>query len=77
MNYFVLAAFVVILGSLVAAGVFMTKGGASKSDDPNAPNKGMAKALAVRIAISVLVFIAVLIAWYFDFLKPSGIPMGK
>jgi hypothetical protein len=36
----------------------------------------MARALAVRVALSITVFLFVLLAWYFGWIKPSGIPIS-
>ena len=57
MRYVVIAMLVLILGSLAYALVFMTKG----RDDP----KKMAKALTVRIALSVALFVMLMAGYYF------------
>jgi hypothetical protein len=70
---FVIAlAFAVILGALVLAGVFMIGGkeGGSKSGR-------MMRALAVRIGVSVALFICVLVAWRLGWIHPSGIAPGR
>jgi hypothetical protein len=36
----------------------------------------MARALAVRVGLSVSVFLLVLLAWYMGWIKPSGIPIS-
>ena len=41
-----------------------------------AKNSRMARALTVRIGVSVVLFICVLLAWKFGYLKPSGLPIG-
>jgi hypothetical protein len=66
------AAFAVILGALVLAGVFMIGGkeGASKSGR-------MMRALAVRVGVSVALFVCILVAWRLGWIHPSGIPLGK
>ena len=72
MSFLIAIAFAVILGALVLAGVFMIGGkeGASKSGR-------MMRALAVRIGVSVALFICVLVAWRLGWIHPSGIPLGK
>ncbi len=61
----------------------MVRGGgntesAGDSDGPNSQAKRrMARALTVRIGVSVIVFLAILLAWYFGALKPGGLPVGK
>jgi hypothetical protein len=70
MKYLVIVAFVLILGSLVSALVFMMK----KSDsDPNRA-KRMVNSLTVRISLSVLLFATILLAWYFGLIAPTGRP---
>jgi hypothetical protein len=64
-------AFAVILGALAWAGVAMLRGGrsgGSKSGD-------MMRALAVRIAISVLLFACIVIAWALGWIHPTGVPL--
>ncbi len=72
MTLLVALAFAAILGALVFAGVFMIRGGdgASKSGR-------MMRALAVRIGVSVALFVCILIAWRFGWIHPSGIPLGQ
>jgi hypothetical protein len=57
MRYVVIAMLVMILASLASALVFMVKG----KDDP----KRMAKALTVRIALSVSLFLMLMAGYYF------------
>ena len=64
------AAFAVILGALVLAGVFMIGG-----KDGESKSGRMARALAVRIAISVLLFACILIAWSLGWIHPTGLPL--
>ncbi len=72
MSYLVSIAFVVILGSLAAALFFMMRGGG------NAPSKSkrMARALAMRVGISILLFVCILLAWKAGIIHPTGIPQG-
>jgi len=57
MRYVVIAMLVMIVASLASALVFMTKG----RDDP----KRMAKALTVRITLSVGLFLMLMAGYYF------------
>jgi hypothetical protein len=68
----IVAAFAVILGALVLAGVFMIGGkeGASKSGR-------MMRALAVRIGVSVALFVCILVAWRLGWIHPGGIAPGR
>ena len=37
----------------------------------------MARALAVRIGLSVLLFVCILVAWKLGYIQPGGHPVGK
>ena len=71
--------FIVILGALAAAGYFMLRSSGQENTDEQqaAKNSRMARALTVRIGVSVVLFICVLLAWKFGYLKPSGLPIGR
>ena len=80
MSLFVALVFFVILAALAAAGFFMLRSSGSQEGTPaeaSARNSRMAKALAVRIGVSVLLFICVLLAWKLGYIKPTGLPLGK
>ena len=72
MALLIAVAFAVILGALLLAGVFMIRGrdGESKSGK-------MMRALAVRVGVSVALFVCILLAWRFGWIHPSGIPLGR
>lgn len=74
MTYLVLLAFVAIIGSLGAALFFMLKGGGREGE---ARGKHMARALALRVGFSILLFVCVLIAWRLGYIHPTGIPAGR
>ena len=57
MRYVVIALLVMILASLASALVFMMRGG----DDP----KRMAKALTIRVGLSVALFVLLMAGYYF------------
>jgi Protein of unknown function (DUF2909) len=81
MQSLIAIAFIAIIASLGAALFFMMRGGSNNPDDaaPSAEqrNKGMARALAVRVAVSVVLFICVLLAWKLGYIQPHGLPVGK
>jgi ABC-type uncharacterized transport system YnjBCD permease subunit len=80
MSILVAIVFLVILAALAAAGFFMLRSSGSSGDadtDAAARNSRMARALTVRIAVSVVLFICVLLAWKFGYIRPSGLPLGK
>lgn len=65
-----------LLGVLVAlgsAGLFMLRKG--RSDDPRGTR--MARALAVRVALSVALFVFLLFSWWMGWIEPGGVPVGR
>ncbi len=72
MKYLIGLAFVAILASLGSALFFMMKDG----QDGKPKTSNMARALAVRVGLSILLFVCILIAWKLGYLKPTGVPMG-
>jgi len=77
MTYLVIAAFVAIIGSLVAALVFMLRGGgADDTGEQHPPRKNhMARALAFRVGFSILLFLVVLISYRMGWIQPTGLPV--
>jgi hypothetical protein len=73
MKYLVVVAFVGIIGSLGSALFFMMRDGA----DGKPKTSNMARALAVRVGLSVLLFICILIAWKLGYIQPTGIRAGQ
>ena len=73
MKYLIALAFVGILGALLIAGVFMMRDG--RDGKPKSGN--MMRALAVRVALSVLLFVCILLSYWAGWIHPSGIPIGK
>ena len=84
MQVLLAVAFIAIIASLAAALFFMLRGGQQDPAQPSDPaaqaqrrNKGMARALAVRVGVSVVLFICVLLAWKLGYIQPHGLPTGK
>jgi hypothetical protein len=73
MKYLVILAFVAILGSLASALYFMMNDG--KDGKPKTSN--MARALALRVGFSILLFICILVAWKLGYIQPTGIPLKQ
>ncbi len=73
MKYLVIAAFAAIIASLGFALFFMMRGSATR----DTKSRKMAWALALRVGMSVLLFICVLLAWKFGYIQPTGIPAGR
>ncbi|MFM1856252.1 MAG: hypothetical protein RLZ83_1561 [Pseudomonadota bacterium] len=74
MRTFLVLMLIAILGALAGAGFFMLR----KRDAQDGPGRdhAMARALAVRVALSVAAFLLVLLAWWMGWIKPTGIPMS-
>lgn len=72
MKTVILLAFIGILGALAAAGLFMLKNGDSSKRGPN-----MARALAVRVGVSIALFLFILFAYLMGWIQPSGVPLGR
>lgn len=73
MKYLVLVAFVAILASLASALVFMMRNGR----DDKSKGSHMAKALAVRVGLSILLFVCILLAWQLGYIQPTGLPATR
>ena len=74
-------AFVGILASLASALVFMMRrGGEPERDEPDADDprraRGMFWSLALRVGLSVLLFLCILLAWKLGWVQPSGLPVN-
>ena len=73
MKILIALAFVGILGALATAGVFMLRDG--RGGKPKTGN--MMRALAVRVALSVLLFACILLAYWAGWIQPTGVPVGR
>lgn len=68
-------AFLGIIGSLASALVFMMRRGdetAGQGDDPRRARR-MFLSLALRVGLSVLLFLCILLAWKLGWIQPSGL----
>ena len=73
MKIMVALAFLAILASLGAALFFMLRDGRNGQ----AKTSNMARALALRVGLSVLLFICILVAWKLGLIQPTGLPVGQ
>jgi Protein of unknown function (DUF2909) len=71
MKTFMVLLMVAVLGALASAGVFMLRKG-----NPNDRRGLMARALAVRVGLSVALFLFILLSWYMGWVRPTGLPTG-
>jgi hypothetical protein len=73
MPYLVTIALIAIVASLGAALFFMLRPGPGGQ----AASKKMAGALAVRVGLSVALFVCILVAWKLGYIHPTGIAPGQ
>ena len=73
MKIVIALAFLGILASLGSALYFLLKDGR----EGRTKSGGMARALTVRIGLSVVLFLCVLLAWKLGYIQPGGLPVGK
>lgn len=73
MKYFVILGFSAVLIALAAALFFMMRTG--QEDDSK--GKKMATALALRIGLSIVLFVCILIAWKLGYIQPTGLPTTR
>jgi len=71
MSYLIALAFVAILGALASALYFMMKDGTQGKPKTS----HMARALAFRVGLSILLFVCVLLAWKLGYIQPTGLPV--
>ncbi len=72
MKYVVLVAFLAILASLGAALFFMMRG--DRAD--KSKGRYMARALAVRVGLSIALFLGILLAWKLGYIQPTGLQVS-
>lgn len=71
MKILVALGFLAILASLGSALFFMMRTG---KDDRRRGSR-MAWALAMRVALSITLFLCILVAWQLGYIQPTGVPM--
>jgi hypothetical protein len=72
MKYLIGIAFTTIIGALVYAGVSMVQDGR----DGKPKTHSMMRALALRVGVSVLLFLCLLGSYLMGWIQPTGIPRG-
>lgn len=71
MKILIAVAFAAILSALAFAGVAMIRG---KEGDNQRKKPTMMRALAVRVGLSVALFLCILISYKLGWIQPTGIP---
>lgn len=72
MKVFFAIALLAIIGALGAAGLAMLRTG--RSDEPR--SRRMMQALALRVGLSVLLFLVILLSFAMGWIRPTGIPVA-
>ncbi|RQO79245.1 twin transmembrane helix small protein [Acidovorax sp. FJL06] len=73
MKYLVVLAFIAIVASLASALFFMMRNG----QGDKSKGSRMAKALAVRVGLSIALFLCILLAWQLGYIQPTGLPASR
>jgi hypothetical protein len=76
MTVVIVIALLGILAALASAGVFMLKR-PKDGESPQTADKRMARALAVRVGLSITIFLLILLAWKLGWISPKGLPTGR
>jgi hypothetical protein len=74
MKTLIVVAFIAILSALAFAGVAMIRGREAEGR-PKKPT--MMRALALRVALSVALFLCILLAYKLGWIAPTGVPAGR
>ncbi len=72
MKIVIVVALLGVLGALAGAGLFMLR----KGGDEGSRTGRMARALAVRVGLSIALFLFILVSWAMGWVRPTGLPMG-
>lgn len=72
MKITIIIALIGIIVSLLAAGLFMVRGGPSEQEKA----KRMANSLTWRIGLSVALFLAIILSYAMGWIQPTGIPLN-
>jgi hypothetical protein len=67
----IVATLLLIVAALGVAGARMLR--RREGDDP----RRMARALALRVGLSIALFLFILLAWRLGWIQPSGLPTGR
>ena len=73
MKVFIAVMLIGVLAALASAGLFMLR---KNDDSEDRRSSRMARALALRVGLSVALFLIILVSWAMGWVRPSGLPMG-
>jgi len=71
MQPIIIIALIVIVGALAGAGFFMLRKGSGEKRGAH-----MARALAVRVGVSIALFLFILLSNHLGWIQPSGLTIG-
>lgn len=85
MKILIVLAFLAILASLGSALFFMMRrpsgsteqAGEISPEDNRRRSRQMARALTLRVLISVLLFVCLLVSWKLGYIQPTGLPVTR
>jgi purine-cytosine permease-like protein len=77
MSWIIAVALLGILAALATAGLFMLRRGHDDDRKDGQADKRMARALAVRVALSVALFLFIMLAYWMGWISPTGVPIGR
>ncbi|HJV67794.1 twin transmembrane helix small protein [Ideonella sp.] len=76
MKVFIVLALLAIIAALASAGLFMLRPGKPKEGTAEpGRDKRMARALALRVGLSIALFLLILLAYALGWIQPSGVPL--
>lgn len=73
MTYAIALLIFAILACLAAAGFFMLRKSQEGSDATR--SKNMARALMLRVLLSIVLFVSLLLAWRLGYIHPTGLAL--
>ena len=73
MKTFFVVMLIAVLLALAGGGIFMLR---KSGDTEDQRSNRMARALALRVALSVALFVFILFSWTMGWVKPGGLPIG-
>ena len=73
MKTVIVIALMLVLATLGGAGVFMLRRGGSKGSRDGR----MARALALRVGLSIALFLLLLLSWSMGWIHPNGLPLAR
>ena len=72
MKFVIILALLAILASLGSALFFMMRRDGGKTGDDQHRSQAMFRALALRVCLSIVLFICILLAYHFGWIHPTG-----